>query len=75
MNDETPASIGQRIVSGGVELLRSRLLSEPPALPLVPKHEGDAACGGFTEPAVRAAGPGEARKNPFAELAKLKRGK
>ncbi len=38
MSEETPASIGQRIVSGGVELLRSRLLSEPPALPLVPKR-------------------------------------
>jgi len=38
MNDETPASIGQRIVSGGVEMLRSRLLSEPPVLPLVPKR-------------------------------------
>jgi 8-oxo-dGTP pyrophosphatase MutT (NUDIX family) len=38
MSDETPASIGQRIVSGGVELLRSRLLSEPPVLPLVPKR-------------------------------------
>jgi 8-oxo-dGTP pyrophosphatase MutT (NUDIX family) len=33
---ETPAAIGQRIVSGGVELLRSRLLHEPPALPLQP---------------------------------------
>jgi len=38
MNDETPASIGQRIVSGGVELLRSRLLAEPPVLPLIPKR-------------------------------------
>ena len=38
MNDETPASIGQRIVSGGVQMLRSRLLSEPPVLPLVPKR-------------------------------------
>src|SRR6185312_13537198 len=38
MNDETPALIGQRIVTGGVELLRSRLLSEPPALPLIPKR-------------------------------------
>ncbi len=36
MNEETPASIGHRIVSGGVELLRSRLLREPPALPLTP---------------------------------------
>lgn len=38
MNDQTPALIGQRIVTGGVELLRSRLLSEPPALPLIPKR-------------------------------------
>jgi len=38
MSEETPAAIGQRVVSGGVELLRSRLLSEPPALPLNPKR-------------------------------------
>jgi 8-oxo-dGTP pyrophosphatase MutT (NUDIX family) len=38
MNEETAAVIGQRIVSGGVELLRSRLLSEPPVLPLIPKR-------------------------------------
>ena len=38
MSEDSPASIGHRIVSGGVELLRSRLLSEPPALPLVPKR-------------------------------------
>ncbi len=44
------------------------------ALPLVPRHEGDAACGGFTEAAEAPAEPAEARKNPFAELAKLKRG-
>jgi uncharacterized protein len=44
------------------------------ALPLVPRHEGDAACGGFTEAAEVPAEPAEARKNPFAELAKLKRG-
>ena len=54
------------------ELVAEELLL---ALPLVPKHDGDAACGGFTEPAARPAGPGEVRKNPFAELAKLKRGK
>jgi 8-oxo-dGTP pyrophosphatase MutT (NUDIX family) len=30
------AAIGHRIVSGGVELLRSRLLREPPLLPLKP---------------------------------------
>jgi 8-oxo-dGTP pyrophosphatase MutT (NUDIX family) len=34
--EESPAAIGQRIVSGGVELLRSRLLHEPPMLPLMP---------------------------------------
>jgi len=38
MSEESPAAIGQRVVSGGVELLRSRLLSEPPALPLNPKR-------------------------------------
>jgi len=36
--NETPAAIGHRIVSGGVELLRSRLLHEPPLLPLVPRR-------------------------------------
>jgi uncharacterized protein len=54
------------------ELVAEELLL---ALPLVPKHEGGAACGGFTEPAERSAEPEEVRKNPFAELAKLKRGK
>jgi 8-oxo-dGTP pyrophosphatase MutT (NUDIX family) len=41
MNDvviESPATIGHRVVSGGIELLRSRLLHEPPLLPLVPKR-------------------------------------
>jgi hypothetical protein len=38
MSEDTPASIGHRIVSGGVALLRSRLLTEPPQLPLVPKR-------------------------------------
>lgn len=54
------------------ELVTDELLL---ALPLVPRHEGDAACGGFTEAAERPADPEEARKNPFAELAKLKRGR
>ena len=54
------------------ELVAEELLL---ALPLVPKHEGDTACGGFTEPAERPAEDGEVRKNPFAELAKLKRGR
>lgn len=36
MSGESPAAIGHRIVSGGVELLRSRLLHEPPLLPLRP---------------------------------------
>ena len=54
------------------ELVADELLL---ALPLVPRHEGDAACGGFTAPAERSVEPGEARKNPFAELAKLKRGR
>lgn len=52
------------------ELVTDELLL---ALPLVPKHEGDAACEGFTE-AAASAEPDAARKNPFAELAKLKRG-
>ena len=38
MNADTPASIGHRIVSGGLDLLRSRLLAEPPSLPLVPRR-------------------------------------
>ncbi|HTP76681.1 MAG TPA: CoA pyrophosphatase [Rhizomicrobium sp.] len=38
MSAESPAEIGHRIVSGGVELLRSRLLTDPPALPLTPKR-------------------------------------
>jgi uncharacterized protein len=53
------------------ELVSDELLL---ALPLVPRHEGDAACGGFTGTATYAE-PTEARKNPFAELAKLKRGR
>lgn len=36
MSEESAADIGHRIVSGGVELLRSRLLHEPPLLPLTP---------------------------------------
>jgi len=35
---ESPAAIGHRIVSGGVALLRSRLLHEPPLLPLRPQR-------------------------------------
>jgi 8-oxo-dGTP pyrophosphatase MutT (NUDIX family) len=35
---ESPAAIGHRIVSGGVALLRSRLLHEPPVLPLMPRR-------------------------------------
>lgn len=38
MSDESPAAIGHRIVSGGVGLLRSRLLRDPPDLPLTPKR-------------------------------------
>lgn len=38
MNDESPAAIGHRIVSGGIAGLRSRLLAEPPTLPLVPRR-------------------------------------
>lgn len=35
---ESPASIGHRIVSGGIETLRARLLHEPPLLPLQPRR-------------------------------------
>ncbi|HXC54815.1 MAG TPA: CoA pyrophosphatase [Rhizomicrobium sp.] len=35
---QSPATIGHRIVSGGIELLRSRLLQEPPLLPLAPRR-------------------------------------
>ena len=38
VTNESPADIGHRIVSGGVSLLRSRLLHEPPLLPLVPRR-------------------------------------
>lgn len=55
------------------ELVEDELLL---ALPLVPRHEDDAACG---EPVRRAEipapPPDEERKNPFAGLAKLKRGR
>jgi uncharacterized protein len=54
------------------ELVSDELLL---ALPLVPKHEDGATCGGFTGTAQQSAELGEARKNPFAELAKLKRGR
>ena len=37
MNDEHPAAIGHRIVNS-IDLLRARLLLEPPMLPLVPKR-------------------------------------
>jgi 8-oxo-dGTP pyrophosphatase MutT (NUDIX family) len=38
MSTQSPAEIGHRIVSGGVELLRSRLLADPPVLPLTPRR-------------------------------------
>jgi len=37
MNDDHPAVIGNRVVSS-IDLLRSRLLVEPPMLPLTPKR-------------------------------------
>jgi 8-oxo-dGTP pyrophosphatase MutT (NUDIX family) len=49
---ETPAEVGHRIVSGGVDLLRSRLLHEPPKLPLVPKR-GDYDLNPENRPAVQ----------------------
>jgi len=49
---ETPAEIGRRIVSGGVELLRSRLLREPPLLPLMPTRS-DYDLNPQNRPAVR----------------------
>ena len=45
------------------------------ALPLVPRHEDSAACGKPVQTAERSAAPVEDRKRPFAELAKLKRGR
>lgn len=54
MSEESPAAIGQRVVSGGVELLRSRLLSEPPALPLNPKR-GDYDLNPQSRPAEKIA--------------------
>ena len=45
------------------------------ALPLVPKHEGCTECVELPEPADQPAAPVEVSKNPFAELAKLKRGR
>jgi len=54
MSDETPASVGQRIVGGGLELLRGRLLSEPPALPLAPKR-GDYDLNPQNRPAEKVA--------------------
>jgi len=37
MNDEHPAAIGHRVVNS-IDLLRSRLLLEPPKLPLTPRR-------------------------------------
>ena len=45
------------------------------ALPLVPRHEDGAACGKPVTAARSGAAPAEDRKRPFAELAKLKRGR
>lgn len=45
------------------------------ALPLVPRHEDSAACGKPVRHAETSAAPVEDRKRPFAELAKLKRGR
>lgn len=45
------------------------------ALPLVPKHEGGAECIDLPEAADQPAAPVADSKNPFSELAKLKRGR
>ena len=50
--DESPIAIGQRIVCGGIELLRSRLLREPPLLPLMPTR-GDYDLNPQNRPAQR----------------------
>ncbi len=46
---ESPAAIGHRIVSGGIELLRARLLHTPPTLPLQPTR-GDFDLNPNTKP-------------------------
>ena len=38
MNDTVPVSLGRRVLDGGIELLRARLLHEPPTLPLRPRR-------------------------------------
>ena len=45
------------------------------ALPLVPRHGDDTVCGKPVQQAEQSAAPEEDRKRPFAELAKLKRGR
>ena len=36
--NETPAAIGRRVLRGGIQQLRARLLHEPPPLPLKPRR-------------------------------------
>jgi len=55
-----------------VDLVADELLL---ALPLVPRHEGGGECRDLPKPVAEAAVPAEEKKNPFAELAKLKRGR
>ncbi|MGE5625813.1 MAG: YceD family protein [Bacillota bacterium] len=55
-----------------IDLVADELLL---ALPLVPKHEDGAACRDLPKSAVEPAAHAEDRKNPFSELAKLKRGR
>ena len=49
---ESPAAIGHRIVSGGIEMLRARLLHEAPSLPLQPTR-GDYDLDPQNRPKVR----------------------
>jgi len=49
---ESPAEIGRRIASGGLEMLRARLLREPPLLPLMPTR-GDYDLNPQNRPATK----------------------
>lgn len=76
LSDEYESDEYEPLLSADGQVALKELVSDELllALPLVPKHEGDAACGSFRGTASSAE-PDEAGKNPFAELAKLKRGR